>query len=368
MGLTMDKPINLLDEPQVPPAAFFPLIDGSMHGLIRMACIASAVETGVFEELEEPCPVSVLASRINGTEEIVSELCRVLGSLGLLIQSGTVYRNSALASTYLVRSSQFSQVRYIEKTWRQSVDLFVRLPVIMRCGPVSYEKEHFFRDLSLPAMAENALTGRLQRTIRPITDLPGFSSFRRMIDLGGGHGLYAIALAQANPLLEAVVFDLPFVTALADDYIRKYGATRVKTAGGNFFTDEIGTGYDLVFSSSNPSGKSIEMLSKISSALNPGGVFVNVQSGDSEPKDVYTMLEMKLWTLGNNRRDEGHRTKEQPFLTPEYREALETCGLTIIFSGDITDDYHKGSVVQMIIAEKKTGSGSGKKGNNGGPA
>ncbi len=363
----MDKPINLLEEPQIPPAAFFSLIDGSMHGLIRMACIASAVETGVFEELEVPCQVSVLASRINAREEIVSGLCRVLASLGLLEQSGTVYRNSPLASSYLVRSSQYSQVRYIEKTWRQSMDLFIPLQAIMRSGPVSYEKEHFFRDLSLPSMAENALTGRLQRTIRPIVDLPGFGSFRHMIDLGGGHGLYAIALARANPLLDAVVFDLPFVTPLADDYIRKYGATRVKTAGGNFFTDDIGTGYDLVFSSSNPSGKSIEMLSKISSALNPGGVFVNVQSGGSEPKDVYTMLEMTLWTIENTLRGEGHLTKEQPFLTPGYLEALEKSGLSIIYQADIPDDYHEGSVVRMIIAEKK-GPGPLKKGEKGDPA
>jgi hypothetical protein len=367
MGLTMDTPINLLDEPQVPPAAFFSLIDGSMHGLVRMACIASAVETGMFEVLETPCPVSDLASRINGTEEIVSALCGVLVSLGLLEYSGGMYRNSPVSSTYLTRSSQFSQLKYIEKTWRHSLDLFAQLPVIMRSGPVSYEKEHFFRDLSLPGMAENALTGRLQKTIRPITDLPGFGSFKRMIDLGGGHGLYAIALVQQNPSLEAVVFDLPFVTASADDYIRKYGATRVKTVGGNFFTDEIGTGYDLVFSSSNPSGKSIEMLSKISAALNPGGVFVNVQSGDSEPKDVYTMLEMKLWTIENTRRGGGHHTKEQPFLTPEYLEALEKCGLTIIFSGDIPDDYHQGSVVHMIIAEKKAVPDSRSKGDNGEP-
>ncbi len=365
MGLTMDKPINLLDEPPVPPAAFFSLIDGSMHGLVRMACIAAAVKTGIFEELEAPCPVSALASRIDAREEIVSELCRVLGSLGLLEQSGGMYRNSSLASAYLTTSSQFSQVRYIEKTWRQSMDLFMQLPAIMRSGPVSYEKEHFFRDLSLPAMAENALAGRLQRTIRPIVNLPGFGSFRRMIDLGGGHGLYAIALARANPSLDAVVFDLPFVTALADDYIRKYGATRVKTVGGNFFTDDIGTGYDLVFSSSNPSGKSIEMLSKISSALNPGGVFVNVQSGECEQKDVYTMLEMRLWTLENTRRGEGHLTREQPFLTPGYLEALEKAGLSIVCKGDIRDDYHEGSVVQMIIAEKKPGPGPVKKGEKG---
>ena len=32
-----------------------------------------------------------------------------------------------------------------------------------------------------------------------------------MIDLGGGHGLYAIALAALNPALEAYVFDLPLV-------------------------------------------------------------------------------------------------------------------------------------------------------------
>ena len=58
-------------------------------------------------------------------------------------------------------------------------------------------------------MAANALTGRLQDVTKAVSSLPEFSAFRSMIDLGGGHGLYAMALARLNPELHAIVFDLP---------------------------------------------------------------------------------------------------------------------------------------------------------------
>ena len=67
-------------------------------------------------------------------------------------------------------------------------------------------------------MAENALSGRLQAVIRVIINLPGFDRARRVLDLGGGHGLYAIALGMQNPGIEAWVFDLPDVVPLAGSY------------------------------------------------------------------------------------------------------------------------------------------------------
>ena len=46
-------------------------------------------------------------------------------------------------------------------------------------------------------------------------------------------------------------------------------------------------------------------------------------------------------------------TKEQAFMTPEYRDALKNNKLEIIDEKDIRDDYHKDTWVRMVIARKE---------------
>ncbi|MBP1929892.1 hypothetical protein J2741_002488 [Methanolinea mesophila] len=343
---------ELWNEPPIPPGPFFSLVDTGMHGVMIISAIRAGIETGVFRELEQPRALPDLSRATGIREEFLVPYCAVLSTLGLLREEEGLYQNSPLASTYLFEGSPYSQISYLEKTSRMVEDLWEGLPGILRDGPVSYMREDFYDRLILPSMAENSLTGRLQRTVRAIAALPGFSSFRKMIDLGGGHGLYAIALARENPFLEAIIFDLPGVTPLADEYIRCYHAARVRTVSGDFFKDEIGEGYDLIFSSSNPSGKSIGILDKIRSALNEGGYFVNVQSDDEGHRDAYSALEWQLWTIGNRPKGKGTFTKEQPFLTPEYRDALASHGLDIISEQKVRDDYHPHATVTLIIAQK----------------
>ena len=80
-----------------------------------------------------------------------------------------------------------------------------------------------------------------------------------MLDLGGGHGLYAIALARSEPGMQCVVFDLPQVGESCRISLAKYGVeNQVSIRAGDFFRDDFGRGYDLILSSSNPSGKRLK--------------------------------------------------------------------------------------------------------------
>ncbi|MDD1716204.1 MAG: acetylserotonin O-methyltransferase [Methanolinea sp.] len=343
---------ELFEEPSIEPGGLFNLIDRGMQGLAQITAVQSAVNLSLFDHLAIPMASDELANMLGTGSAVTEALCSLLSSLGLLSLENGRYRNTPLADLYLVSSSPYHQSLYVGKTERHARDFWMNLPRILKEGPVTYPTEEFFGEMSLPAMAENALCGRLQRTVREIVRLPGFPAFRRMIDLGGGHGLYAIALARANPELMAWVFDLPYVTRLTERYISEYDAAdRVFVMPGNFFINDFGKGYDLVFSSSNPSGKRIEMVPRISSALNPGGVFVNVQSLGHEPADPALALESHLWALSGEEKEKA-RTRDQPFMTPEYRKALEREGLSIIKETDIRDDYHRESRVRMVIAEK----------------
>lgn len=75
----------------------------------------------------------------------------------------------------------------------------------------------------------------------------GAAGVRRLLDVGGGSGAYAIAFAQANPEPRAEVLDLAPVCRIADRHIREAGLeARVQTKTGDLTKDEFGAGYDLI--------------------------------------------------------------------------------------------------------------------------
>ena len=101
----------------------------------------------------------------------------------------------------------------------------------------------------------------------------------RVIDVGGGHGGYSLALAQRYPRLTATVFDLPRVIPVTREIVGQAGlADRVSVQEGDFQNEGLGGGCDvaLVFGVLNgepPDGR-LALLHKVFAALNPGGRIV----------------------------------------------------------------------------------------------
>jgi cyclopropane fatty-acyl-phospholipid synthase-like methyltransferase len=104
----------------------------------------------------------------------------------------------------------------------------------------------------------------------------GLDGARRMLDVGGGSGAYAIAFARASQDLLVEVFDLPTVLPIAQSHIEEAGLTdRITTRAGDLRTDDLGSGFDLILLSAichmlgNASNE--DLLGRCFSALSPGG-------------------------------------------------------------------------------------------------
>jgi len=75
---------------------------------------------------------------------------------------------------------------------------------------------------------------------------PELAVSAKLLDIGGGSGVYACALAANAPALAAVVLEQAPVDAIARDHIARRGfADRVTVATGNMFTDPWPAGCDL---------------------------------------------------------------------------------------------------------------------------
>ena len=71
------------------------------------------------------------------------------------------------------------------------------------------------------------------------------------------------------------MFDLPNVVEETKKFIKKYNAKNVFTIAEDFYKDDIGKGYDIIFCSYNSGGKNPKIAEKVYNALNEGGLFIN---------------------------------------------------------------------------------------------
>jgi predicted O-methyltransferase YrrM len=105
------------------------------------------------------------------------------------------------------------------------------------------------------------------------------SACRRLIDVGGGPGTASLVFARRWPHLTCTVFDLPDVVAIAREEIDRAGlGERVGTVAGDYFTDELGEGYDVAYIASiihslGPQ-ETAALFAKAHRALLPGGMLV----------------------------------------------------------------------------------------------
>jgi SAM-dependent methyltransferase len=113
--------------------------------------------------------------------------------------------------------------------------------------------------------------------LRLLDTLPALPPRGRFIDLGGGPGHVAIALAQRLPGWHGTVCDEPETADVARDNIRAAGlGDRLHARGCNLDRDAIGTGHDLIWCSSvlhflrDPRAAVARMFE----ALNPGGLLL----------------------------------------------------------------------------------------------
>lgn len=75
----------------------------------------------------------------------------------------------------------------------------------------------------------------------------GFRDVDRLLDVGGGHGAFLRHIGSAWPHLKLGLFDLPEVAAAGADLLGEaLGKDRVTAHPGNFFSDSIPQGYDMV--------------------------------------------------------------------------------------------------------------------------
>ena len=148
--------------------------------------------------------------------------------------------------------------------------------------------EHVFQE------AMSALSAQGNADLVAIAPLDGA---KHVVDVGGGNGSNAIAMARRFPRLRATVFDSPSVCGLAQRNIEQAGlAGRIDTCPGDMFVDPLPQGVDAIlfahmFTIWSPDN-ALKLLKKSYAALPDGGKFLmfNMMANDDGHGPLSTAL------------------------------------------------------------------------------
>lgn len=321
--------IDIMTVPEPDPEQFFGPVESSLDGLRRSYVFLEALDMGIFSSLAEGKDIGEIARDL-GLEAVMAGLfCDTLCDMGLLERRGERYANTPAASAYLVRSSPYYQGRSFDHL-RRDLPRWQSLGEVLRSGPLIMKRDEFFNERWICAIAERSLCGGVQRVASQVSEAIRPEQWGRMLDLGGGHGLYAIAFCAIHPTLEAVVFDRPEIVPVTARYIERFGATRVATMAGDYTTDDIGSGYDMLFSSFTGIGAEPRMIPKLTSALVPGGHLIIRSHQEHVREDALGNLGWNFFTVEGGKG--GRRRFSDPgMVSPaRYREELTDHGLEVL--------------------------------------
>jgi 16S rRNA G1207 methylase RsmC len=175
----------------------------------------------------------------------------------------------------------------------------------------------------------SGLLGSIQATVEALS----LDETRHLLDLGGGHGFYSIALAQKYPHMHITLLDLPQVIPLAQMYVRNFAQeARIRCVGANFLQEDIGDGFDAVLCANVlHSDKRDIVLPKVFCGLNRGGqIIVKCRIENGEPT-VRAALAKLLWHIRGGKEFYSSRQWEHMIANHGF-EQLRTVNVEGIFA------------------------------------
>ena len=177
------------------------------------------------------------------------------------------------------------------------------------------------RGLALGQMLARALTAEL-------------ADRRRLLDVGGGSGIYASTMVAAHPHLSGIILEQPPVDRIARQEVARHGlADRIEVVAGDMFSDPWPAGADVILLSNVlhdwdvPEVK--RLLAKASDALEPGGLLIIHEAFLHDDKTGPLPVAEYSALLANI-------TQGKCYSAAEYREILDPLGFE---SGPYLDTY-----------------------------
>jgi SAM-dependent methyltransferase len=221
--------------------------------------LLSAFELDIFTNIDESGSESnQIASKLNLDKHACERLLNALVSLVFLTKKNKGFFNTEESFTFLSKKSPeylggLMHSNHLWTTWSN-------LTSVVKTGMSAHPAEINERGEEWLFSFINAMHDRGKKQAPQQLANIDLSVTKSVLDIGGGSGAYSMEFVSKKPGIEATVFDLPKVIPITKKFIDKEGYSgKIKTYTGDYTTDELPKGFDLVFLSAVIHSNSLEV-------------------------------------------------------------------------------------------------------------
>ncbi|MBD3728628.1 MAG: ubiquinone/menaquinone biosynthesis protein [Sphingomonadales bacterium] len=223
----------------------------------RMPVVSVADEAGTLAALaDRAMDTRECAAAIGADARALSVHLGALAALGYIEKRGDKWRATALSRSWLHPEAE-GYYGHFFASFREANPLHAELMATLMTGerPDPAHSRSSAKEWERGDMSDEAAQGIARfmhaHSVSPALSAarhPLFGQFRHLMDVGGGSGVFSVAIARAHPGLRCTVMDLPAMARAAQSYIAQAGlADRVDTAGVNMFAQDWPIGPDAHF-------------------------------------------------------------------------------------------------------------------------
>ncbi|HEU5349444.1 MAG TPA: methyltransferase [Ktedonobacterales bacterium] len=255
-----------------------PLFD-SIIALLLARTVMVATRVGVFETMaSQPCRVEDIARQCGTAPTATHKLVDALVATGYLRLRNGQYALAPVARRWLLKDSPRSLhdailLQFVDEQFIAQMESFVRTGT-----PIEIH-EHMTPD-TWEIYQRGMRSGARLATPEVALRLPMPRQTSTMLDIGGSHGYYSVALCRRYPALRATVLDLPEAVAAAAPLLAREGmGDRVVHRADNALTADLGQDtYDLILVANLvhhfTGTQNRDLVRRCARALRPGGRLV----------------------------------------------------------------------------------------------
>jgi hypothetical protein len=240
--------------------------------------LLSGFELGIFTNVDKTGSTNKqIAGNLHLNEHACERLLNALVSFGFLKKENHLFFNTEESFAFLSKKSPdylggLMHTNHLWNTWSN-------LTRVVKTGNSANPSEINERGEEWLFPFINAMHDRAKKQAPQQLANIDLSGIRSVLDIGGGSGAYSMEFVSKKPEIEATVFDLPNVVPITEIFLDKEGFSgRVKIHAGDYTTDDLPKGFDLVFLSaiihSNSLETNRELIKKSFYSLNINGKIV----------------------------------------------------------------------------------------------
>ena len=194
---------------------------------IKSKLLLTGIELKVFNHLSEPKSAEAVAEAIGAHPVNTRLFLDGLAASDLVVKKEGLYQNTAVTQTFLAEGSPTFMGEMFTSQAQMWDPALNDLPKLVNEGPpppspeMDMGSEEMWAQFTV-SLANYERAGVAQQAVEFVSELPEFTSFRKMLDLGGGPGLVGIAIVASHPSMKGVIFDRPAIIKVAETFIKEY--------------------------------------------------------------------------------------------------------------------------------------------------